>query len=286
MDASYVILNDKFLRTDEVHVDGYNRSFLYGDGLFETIRCIGTKPLFFDLHWKRLTDGMHVLKMETGKGFTLSIVQHAIEKLLNKSRIYKGARVRLTIFRDPGGFYTPENNSISWLIQASAIDNEHFELNTKGLVTDVYDEIRKPVDRFSNLKTNNSLLFIMAGIWRKQHDLDECFILNHYGRIAETVSSNVFIVKENKITTPPFSEGCIAGTMRYTIMQLAEEAGYDLVEKGILEKNIVEADEVFITNAIQGIKWIGAYRDRRYFNFVAKKLKDKLNDLVMISYNF
>ena len=283
MTAPYIILNNKLLRTDEVHIDCCNRSFLYGDGLFETIRCTGTKPLFFDLHWKRLSEGMSLLKMEADKEFTLPLVQHAIEKLLNKSRIYKSARVRLTVFRNPGGFYTPDDNRISWLIQSSTLEDEQFELNTKGLTVDIYDEIRKSADRFSNLKTNNALLFVMAGIWRKQQGLDECFILNQYGRIAETISSNVFIVKENKITTPPLGEGCIAGTMRQTVMQLAVGAGYIMEEKGILEKNLLEADEIFITNAIQGIRWVGAYRDRRYFNFVARKLTLGLNEMTFSS---
>ena len=277
MTGQYLILNDKLLRTDEVHIDCFNRSFLYGDGLFETIRCTGTNPLFFDLHWKRLTDGMKVLKMKTGKGFTLTFVKNAIERLLNKSRIYKGARVRLTVFRNSGGFYTPEDNGISWLVQASAIKDEVFELNQKGLSIDMYDEVRKPVDRFANLKTNNALLYVMAGIWRREQGLDECFIQNQYGRIAEMISSNVFIAKENKLTTPPLSEGCIAGTMRQTIIQLAVGAGYTIEEKGILEKNILEADEIFITNAIQGIRWVGAYKDRRYFNFVTKRLINLLN---------
>lgn len=220
---------------------------------------------------------MKVLKMKTGKGFTLTFVKNAIERLLNKSRIYKGARVRLTVFRNSGGFYTPEDNGISWLVQASAIKDEVFELNQKGLSIDMYDEVRKPVDRFANLKTNNALLYVMAGIWRREQGLDECFIQNQYGRIAEMISSNVFIAKENKLTTPPLSEGCIAGTMRQTIIQLAVGAGYTIEEKGILEKNILEADEIFITNAIQGIRWVGAYKDRRYFNFVTKRLINLLN---------
>ena len=204
-------------------------------------------------------------------------MQSAIERLLNKLRIYKGARVRLTVFRNAGGFYSPEQNTISWLVQASALDEEQFVLNQKGLVADIYDEIHKPISLLSNLKTNNALLFVLAGLWRRQENLDDCFILNQYGRIAETISSNVFLVKENNIITPPLSEGCIAGTMRHVIMQLASELGYGMQEKGILEKNIVEADEVFITNAIQGVKWVGAYKDRRYFNFAARRLVIRLN---------
>jgi len=162
-------------------------------------------------------------------------------------------------------------------MESSALENEQFKLETKGLLIDIYDEVHKPVNLLSNLKTSNSLIFILAGIFRKENKLDECLILNQYGRICESLNSNVFLAKNNKIFTPPLTEGCIEGTMRYTIIGLAKEIGYDVEEKGILENNFLEADEIILTNAIQGIRWVGAYKDRRYYNFISRKLVIALN---------
>jgi len=220
---------------------------------------------------------MNVLKMAADKTFTLEYISQCIEKLLNRNRIFKGARVRLMVFRDEGGLYSPERNTISWIMESSPLEIEKYEMNSKGLTVDIFDGVHKPVNALSNLKTNNALVFVLAGIFRKENMLDDCFILNQFGRITEAVSSNVFLVSGQTIITPPLSEGCIAGTIRHTMISLIPQAGFKLEERGILEKHLLAADEVFITNAIQGIRWIGAYKDKRYFNFAARKLVTMLN---------
>ena len=136
----------------------------------------------------------------------------------------------------------------------------------------------KPVNKLSNLKTNNALVYVMAGLFRNDNKLDECFVLNQFGRIAECISSNIFLVSDNKIVTPPLTEGCISGIMREVIIQIATGTDYILKERGILEKDIINAEEIFITNAISGIQWVGAYKDRRYFNFLSRKFIRFLNE--------
>ncbi len=272
MPVNYICHNGKFVAEDEYIISHKNRAFCYGDALFETIHCLGTQPQFFENHWTRLNQGMKILNMRVRRDFSkYSLIQY-IEKLLNKNRIFKGARLRLTVYRDEGGKYSPENNSTSWLMESSTLEFEQYELNKKGLHIDIFDGVHNPVNILSNLKTTNALIYVLAGIFQRQNNLDECLILNEYGRIAESISSNVFVVKEKKIITPPLSEGCIAGTMRHTIIKLLSEMDYKLEEKGLLETNLLDADEVFLTNAIQGIQWIGAYKDRRYYNFVSRKL--------------
>jgi branched-chain amino acid aminotransferase len=279
MPTSYVCLNGNFLPDDQPVISHRNRAFCYGDALFETIHCLGTQPQFIENHWLRLTQGMKILRMDPAGDFSLQLIERYIGKLLNKNRIFKGARIRLTVYRDEGGLYSPENNSISWFMESSALEHEKFELNHKGLYIDIYDVMHKPVNILSNLKTMNGLIFVLAGVFRNENNLDECLILNQYGRITESISSNVFLVKDERIYTPSLSEGCISGTMRYTIIELAGKAGYEIQERGILERNLLDADEIFLTNAIRGIRWIAAYKDRRYYNFVARKLNVKLNEI-------
>jgi branched-subunit amino acid aminotransferase/4-amino-4-deoxychorismate lyase len=282
MSSEFVLLNEKFYLKDEPLILFNNRAFCYGDALFETIHCLGTQPQYLELHLNRLVKGMKVLKMQISDNMNFSVFHKHIEKLLNKNRIFKGARIRITVFRDQGGRYSPEKNSFSWLMESSILDNEQFKLETKGQIIDIYDELHKPVNILSNLKTTNSLIYILAGIFRTENRLDDCLILNQYGRICESISSNVFMARDNKIITPPLSEGCIEGTVRQTIMALAKEIGYEVEEKGILEKNLLEADEVILTNAIQGVKWVSAYKDRRYYNFISRKLIAALNQKTFI----
>jgi len=283
MPSSYICLNGNFFPDNQPVISHRNRAFCYGDALFETIHCLGTQPQFIENHWSRLVQGMKIVKMRSSEDFSRQTLERYIEKLLNKNRIFKGARIRLTVYRDEGGLYSPENSSVSWLMESSALEHEHYELNHKGLYIDIFDGVHKPVNIVSNLKTTNALVFVLAGIFRKENKLDECLILNQYGRIAESISSNVFLVKEEKIVAPPLSEGCIAGTMRHSVISLAIQMGYKVEERGILEKNLLEADEIFLTNAIQGIQWVAAYKDRRYYNFVARKLIARLNEEAFIA---
>ncbi|MBN1950596.1 MAG: aminotransferase class IV [Bacteroidales bacterium] len=282
MSRNFICYNGDFFFEDEKILGVKNRAYAYGDALFETIHCLGTGAQNLDKHWERLSQGMHLLKMQGGDRLTRERMEHYIGKLLNKNRIFKGARIRMLVFRDPGGLYTPAVNTVSWTMESTALEQEHYSLNTKGLVAEIYDGIHKPVNPLSGFKTSNALIYVLAGIFRKENQLDDCFILNQYGRIAETNSSNLFIYLDDKVITPPLTEGCVAGTMRAAVLEIARQNGYNVEEKGILEKNILDAEEVFITNAIQGIQWIGAYKDKRYFNFVSRKLIALLNQQLFV----
>jgi len=164
-------------------------------------------------------------------------------------------------------------------MEASAMEEQSYELNRKGLIIDVYDEIVKPVNKLSNYKTSNSLLYVMAGIYKKQHRLDEAFILNQHGFLCESISSNVFVVYDKQIYTPALSEGCIAGVMRNVVMRMAKSNDISIIEAQINPEVLNEAEEVFVTNATSGIRWVMGYGKKRYFNEVTKSLGTLLNAL-------
>jgi branched-subunit amino acid aminotransferase/4-amino-4-deoxychorismate lyase len=283
MHPEFLVLDGKYYKSEEKVLSHKNRAFCYGDALFETIHCLGTQPQFFEAHWNRLVKGLKILKMVIDKDFNPGLIHKHIEKLLNKNRIFKGARLRLTVFREADGLYGPENESVSWIMETSALPQEKYELNSKGLVISIFDDVLKPVNILSNLKTTNALPYILAAKFRKDNNLDDCILLNQYGRIAESISSNIFITKGKSVITPSLSEGCIEGTMRQTVLEIADKIGYRTEEKPLFEKDIIDAEEVFFTNAISGIKWVVAYKDRRYFNFISRKLSINLNELGFVS---
>ena len=137
----------------------------------------------------------------------------------------------------------------------------------------------KPINVLSNLKTCNSLVYVLAGVYKNQHALDEVIILNQNGFICESISSNVFVVYDRKLYTPALNEGCIGGVMRQVVMRLAKENNIELIEAQVSPDILIEADEVFISNATKGIQWVMGYNNKRYFNEVAKFLSEKLNQL-------
>ncbi|WP_449435592.1 aminotransferase class IV [Pedobacter steynii] len=143
----------------------------------------------------------------------------------------------------------------------------------------MFDELTKSVDKLSNYKTCNSLVYVMAGLYKKQYNLDEAFILNQNGFLCESISSNIFVVYDKQIYTPALSEGCIAGVMRNVVMSIAKTNEIPVVQAQINPEVLKEAEEVFITNAVGGIRWVMGYGRKRYFNEVTKLLSDKLNTL-------
>lgn len=279
MQQEYILHNDEFIAIDEKILTVKNRGFRYGDGLFESMRMTGGKLNFADLHADRLQAGMNALKMDGGILFDAYFLKQKTAELCKKNKLRDNARFRLSVYRDADGLYTPDTNKSGYVLEASAMQENGYVLNKKGLIINVYDEITKPVNKLSNYKTSNSLLFVMAGLYKKQHRLDEAFLLNQHGFLCESISSNVFVVYDKQIYTPALSEGCIAGVMRNIVMQTAKANGISIIEAQINPEVLNEADEVFITNASSGIRWVMGYGRKRYFNEITKSLSAMLNSL-------
>jgi branched-subunit amino acid aminotransferase/4-amino-4-deoxychorismate lyase len=257
-----------------------NRGFRYGDGLFESMRYMKGKLRYADLHAERLQLGMTALKLNGATIFTANFLTKKVEELVKRNDYGQNARVRITVYRDSDGLYSPTGNEFGYCIEMSKSDESSYVNPAKGLIVDVFDEITKSVNSLANHKTCNSLVYVMAGIYRKENSLDEVFVLNHNGFLCEAMSANVFVVFKKKIYTPALSEGCIAGVMRNVVMKLALENKMEVIEAQINPDILNEAEEVFLTNASRGIQWVMGFNSKRYFNKVSKELSNKLNQTV------
>lgn len=274
---AYLNLNGKILAANEPVLLSVNRAFRYGDALFETIRIAKGRILFLNEHLKRISNGMRFLKMENRQEFSVRLIGQQMVELASKNNIKTDGRLRLTIFRNYDGLYTPEVNSVSYLIEAEKIKEQGFILNQKGYSIDIFTEVKKSQNKLSNIKSANALIYVLAGIHKKENQLDDCIILNEPGNIAEAISSNVFVVKDGIIFTPPLNESCVDGIMRQQIIRLAKANDLIVYETPIPPDFLYEADELFLTNAIQGIRWVGAFNIRRYYNNTSKVLTEILN---------
>lgn len=275
----YILHNDEFIAVDQHILTAKNRGFRYGDGLFESMRMSANKLNFADLHADRLQAGMNALKIDGGLLFDEYFLKQKTAELAKKNKLRDNIRFRLSVYRDGEGLYTPDSNKSGYVLEASAMTDHGYELNKKGLIIDVYDEISKPLNKLSNYKTSNALLYVMAGLFKKQNRLDEAIILNQQGFLCESISSNVFVVYDKQIYTPALSEGCIAGVMRNVVMKTAKANNISIIEAQISPEVLKEAEEVFITNATSGIRWVMGYGKKRYFNEVTKSLSSLLNAL-------
>jgi len=279
MSQQYLLFNDEFHAVDVPILTASNRSFKFGDGLFESMRMIDNKLQFADFHADRLVGGMKALKMDGHALMDDYFLRQKTADLVKKNRWNGNVRFRLSVYRQGAGVYTPEINKAGYVLEGIPLQSNRYELNNKGLIIDVYDEITKPINKLSNFKTSNALPYVMAGIFKSQNRLDEAMILNQNGFLCESISANVFIVYNDQIYTPALTEGCISGVMRSAVMQLCRMNDLTLTEAQINPEILKEAEEVFITNAVQGIQWVMGYGRKRYFNEVSKFLVDKLNSL-------
>jgi branched-subunit amino acid aminotransferase/4-amino-4-deoxychorismate lyase len=278
---SYCILNGHLVSIYEPSVAFSNRAFRYGDSLFESIRVCNNNLMFLKDHLTRLKLGMTVLRMNVPAEFNTENVQLLILQLLKHNDHYLNARIRLTVYRNEGGYYTPETNDISFLIESEAMAY-HYELNQKGYWADVYSDIKKSINKLANIKSGNALLYVMAGLAKQSMKLDECFIVNELGNICESISSNIFVVKNGTLFTAPLTEGCVAGVMRKQIMHLATENKILTFESPVTNYTIMNGDEVFLTNSINGIRWVGQFKQKYYTNKMAQFFTDKLNQLAHV----
>jgi len=274
---NFINYNGEIVPANQPMLPVTNRGFKYGDGLFESMRLMNGELKFASLHADRLQRGMKALKLDDSTMFDEYFLREKSSELLKRNNYGQNARLRLTVFRDAEGLYSPAGNDSGYAIEMTENNEPYYLSNAKGLIVDVFEEITKPVNYLSNIKTCNSLPFVMAGLYRKLHSLDEVFILNQNGFLCEAMSSNVFVVYDKKLYTPALNEGCIEGIMRTVVMQVAEITGMPVVEAQINPDILNVADEVFLTNTSKGIQWVMGFNNKRYFNKVSKDLLDALN---------
>ena len=263
--------NGKLISADEPIVGAANRGLRYGDGLFETMKVVDSKLRLDEFHFERLFNGLALLKFILQPYFTPEYLKEQIFALLKKNKLTT-ARVRLNVFRKNGGLYDSLDNMPDFVIECGRLPENHCQINQKGLVIDVYDECLKACDRFSAIKSNNFLPYVMAALHARERKIDDCLVLNTNGRICDATIANVFWAKGEKIYTPPLTEGCISGVMRRQLLEILPHRGYLVEERMLQIADLDTADELFLTNALTGIRWVGEFRERRYQNLITQRI--------------
>lgn len=264
-----------------------NRGFSYGDALFETIKVSYGKLLFWEDHYFRLMASMRIMRMEIPMNFTMEFLEAQILETLKSNHLTgTSSRVKLTVFRNEGGLYLPETNTVSFLISTKALDTDFYIVNDDFYEVDLFKDYYVSPSLLSTLKTNNKALNVVGSIYAKENKLDNCFVLNTDKQVVEALNGNIFLVKGQVIKTPPISNGCLKGVMRKQIIEQAKSlSDYELVEAPISPFELQKADEIFITNVIVGMQSVTKYRKKVFTSEVAKLLIQKLNIKIRLGSN-
>jgi len=258
-----------------------NRAFLYGDGVFETLKIINNKILFLEDHYFRLMASMRVVRMEIPMNFTMEYFEEQVLKLVQEKGLSASARARITVFRNDGGLYLPKTNEVSFLIHAISLDNTLYSLNTNSYEVDLYKDFYVTKQLLSSIKTTNKIINVTGSIFAHENGLQNCILLNDTKNVVEVLQGNLFMVTGKKLITPPVSEGCLNGVMRKQILALAKKLeGIEVLEEIISPFDLQKADELFLTNVITGIQTITKYRKKEFTSNVAHLLVQKLNESI------
>ncbi|RZL45610.1 MAG: hypothetical protein EOP00_17100 [Pedobacter sp.] len=259
----YLNFNGKLIPAGTAIIDADNRGLRFGDGLFETIKYKNGELQLIDLHLDRLWQGLAALMFDIPRLFTKEYLTREIAKLIHKNRLTH-ARIRLLIIRGKGGLFDPENLHPVFVIQSWPLDDDFGKLNSNGLELCFYGDAIKSCDSFSHLKHNNFLPYLMGALFAKSNHCNDAIILNEHRRIADTTIANIFSIHEGAIYTPPLAEGCIAGTMRQFLLDHLPKKGFKIVETPLTKEFLLEADEVFLTNAMSPVKWVRAIGEKEF----------------------
>lgn len=263
----FICFNGDIIEEDKPVFYANNRCFKYGDGVFETILYLNEKLVLEDFHFERLFNSLQFLQIKF-KHLSKDTLQNDVGLLCDKNN-HNTCRVRLTVYRD-------KDDKASYLIETGDVPFDVHEYNDDGWNICIYPYVRKGIDAFSNLKSINYLPFVMAAKYAEANNLNESIILNANNHICEGSKTNIFLVKNQQVLTPALHEGCINGVMRRHVIEIIKKHGLPVHQTKIREEDLLDADEVFLTNAIQVIKWVLRYKEKEFTSSFSKEISKSI----------
>ncbi|GIZ09465.1 aminotransferase class IV [Flavobacterium sp. UMI-01] len=267
---------------EQANILTQNRGFLYGDAVFETVRVRNGVVLFLEDHYFRLMASMRVVRMEIPMDFTMEYFEEQLLVVAQVNEVSNSARVRITVYRNDGGYYLPKNNTISFLVHATALKDAYYVLDENTYEVDLFKDFYITKQLLSSIKSTNRMLNTTASIYASENGLDNCLLLNDSKNVVEAIQGNVFMLLGSKLITPPVAEGCLNGVMRKQILVLAKKIeGIEVIEEVISPFDLQKADELFVTNVVKGVQPITKYRKKSFQTKIAAQLVAYLNEQIV-----
>jgi branched-chain amino acid aminotransferase len=239
-----------------------NRSFLYGDGFFETMRIYKNDIPLWDYHMARAKSTAEFLEC------SWSIDSESLKTNILNQNTEAHEVVRLSFFRIGGGTYTPEGSELDcdYIYRGNKSPNTRFVLSTDDFnnavqeieTTDIglYTEISKPCNSLSGIKSTSALFYVKAGLYLKKQDgIQDLLLINEHGRVCEGLSSNVLILKNGDWIAVPDSEGPVLGVYQRFLQDLIS-----IKKEQISIDDLYQSDMALFTNAATGIKKVKLIR--------------------------
>ncbi|HKJ48144.1 MAG TPA: aminotransferase class IV [Christiangramia sp.] len=272
-------LDGNIVKEENAKLSVLNRGFAYGDSVFETVRVINGKIMFWEDHYFRLMASMRIMRMEIPSSFSPEFLEKEIIEIIEANDLSaSAARIRFAVYRLQGGYYTPATRDIGYVITAEAMENSFYLFNDGSYEIELFKDHYVTSGLLSTIKSNNRAVNVLGSIYARENDYDNCLLLNEKKSVVEALNGNIFLVKGDKIKTPPIADGALNGIIRKQLINILKKTEeYTLEETSISPFELQKADELFITNVAVGIQPVSKYRKKKFENKVSKDLLSKLN---------
>jgi branched-chain amino acid aminotransferase len=252
----FYYLNNTFISNQNAQSIILNRGFKYGDGFFESILYENAEIQLWQYHWQRILDSIKILGFDNKDSFNSDSLLNILKDLINKNNFDTNTcRIRISFYREALGNYLPLNNQFNFFIEISPVTLAP----NVPLRLCFYSQLKKQINFLSSLKSNNALIYCLSSIYAQQNNFDAALIYNENDEVIETNNSNIFIVENNKIVTPPLNSGCVNGVYRSYLI-----ANYTVIERTISKHQILNAEYLFTSNAIKKIQLIKAIHNNNF----------------------
>ena len=237
-----VFLNGKYIPIEEAKTFLFQPGFLYGWGLFETMRSYEGKIVYLNQHLKRLQDSSKLIKIKVP--YSTAKIKTAIHKTVETNDL-KDAKVRLNLWKAKR----------SYEISITAEKYQPYPLGKykKGFSCQISQAKCNEGSFLSGIKSQNYLMYQLAHIQAKEKGFDEVIMLNNRKVLSQASRSNIFLVKAQDLFTPSLECGALAGITRKAVFDLAEKLKIKIQEGEFSLQDLYHADEIFLTNSLMGI---------------------------------
>ena len=261
---STVYVNGTICDGAEAVVPVFDHGFLYGEGVYETLRTYSQCPFLLDRHLKRLRTSASLIDLQIPQDD--AELTAAIASTMGHAHLEGEQYVRLLVTRGVGELsYDPATCSTPTLV---IIVKPHLEnrpeILEEGISVIVSSVLRNHPQAINpRIKSNNLLNNALAMQEAIREGAQEALMRNYRGELSECAQSNVFLVKDGEVVTPPLESGLLEGVTRNFVFEVGTHTGFTVREMVLHDSDLEEADEVFITSTTREILPVTRVDDRR-----------------------
>lgn len=279
MKGHVIWINGRFVDIRDAKISVFDRGFLYGDAVFETMRSYAGIVFRLDEHLARIFRSFGIMKLRPP--YDRRRIKESIYGTIESNRL-KSASVRLTVTRGEGSFAIGRRDPSAPNVVISARDFEGCpaRMYGRGISAKIVKARQNERAPLSSVKSANFLNHILARLDAEKGGCDEAILMNTRGLVAEAATSNIFLVKGNGIFTPSLESGALAGITRGVVIEMARGLGLRVVEGKVSPGRLIDAGEVFLTNSLVEILPVTSIDSRK----IGRGKPGEITKLLHISY--